>query len=72
MVLQYEKQEMERMEACRKIKMDAAQGAVLKNITQIEHGNEYCSLIKYFSQLLQKFQKLSELNECCSIENWSS
>jgi hypothetical protein len=38
MVLQYEKQEEERMEACRKIKMDAAQGAVLKNITQIQHG----------------------------------
>lgn len=39
MVLQYEKQEQERMEASRKIKMDAAQGAVLKNISQIEHGN---------------------------------
>lgn len=38
MVLQYEKQERERMEACLKIKMDAARGAVLKNISQIEHG----------------------------------
>ncbi|OXA59227.1 tetratricopeptide repeat protein 25 [Folsomia candida] len=38
MVIQYEKQELERMEACRKIKMDAAQGAVLKNLTQIEHA----------------------------------
>lgn len=26
------------MEASRKIKMDAAQGAVVKNISQIEHG----------------------------------
>lgn len=38
MVLQYEKQEHERMEASRKIKMDAARGAVLKNIQQIEHA----------------------------------
>ncbi|ODN01080.1 Tetratricopeptide repeat protein 25 [Orchesella cincta] len=38
MVLQYEKQEHERMEACLKIKMDAARGAVLKNISQIEHA----------------------------------
>lgn len=38
MVLQYEAQEQEKMEASRKIKMDAAQGAVLKNMAQINHG----------------------------------
>jgi hypothetical protein len=48
MVIQYEKQEHERMEASRRIKMDAAQGAVLKNISQIEHG----MLFSYFNKNL--------------------
>ena len=38
MVIQYEQQEMERQEQCRRIRMDAAEGAVLKNIALIEHG----------------------------------
>jgi hypothetical protein len=43
MVRQYEKQENEKMEASRKIKMDAAQGSFMKNIAQIQHGNIYNS-----------------------------
>jgi len=38
MVSQYEEQERERQEQCRRIKMDAAEGAVLKNISLIEHA----------------------------------
>jgi hypothetical protein len=38
MVGQYEEQERDRQEQCRRIKMDAAEGAVLKNISLIEHG----------------------------------
>jgi len=40
MVIQYEQQEREKREACRKIKMDAAQGAIQKILGQIEHGSE--------------------------------
>jgi len=38
MVMQYEAAERERQEQCRRIKMDAAEGAVLKNISLIEHS----------------------------------
>ncbi|CAG7641536.1 unnamed protein product [Allacma fusca] len=38
MVIQYEEQERERREASRRIKVDAAEGAVLKNISLIEHA----------------------------------
>ena len=39
MVIQYEEAERERREQCRRIKMDAAEGAVMKNIALIEHCN---------------------------------
>lgn len=38
MVRRYERQEKEKLEASTRIKMDAAQGAVLKNLAHIEHA----------------------------------
>jgi hypothetical protein len=38
MVTQYEIEEKERQESNRRIQMDAAEGALMKNIRTIEHG----------------------------------
>jgi len=40
-VRHYEQVEHDRQEACRRIKMDAAEGAVLKNLSLIEHGENW-------------------------------
>ena len=66
MVIQYEEQEREKQEASRKIKVDAAEGAVLKNISLIQHGAHICSLsadmhvLKWWLIALQRFQSAEQ------------